>query len=205
MKEIQAIVLATHNRDKREELQEALSEFMVEILSLNDFPFIGEIEEVGQTLLENSMIKAKTVHNLTQLPVIADDTGLEVEALNGAPGIYAARYAGEDVTYEDNVNKLLAEMENIPLENRKAQFRTVISFVDKDRELWTEGRIKGIIGESAKGKNGFGYDSVFFVPELEKTFSELSIGEKNKISHRGLAMKKFRILLREYISDQSTT
>ena len=205
MKEIQAIVLATHNRDKREELQEALSEFTVKILSLNDFPFIGEIEEVGQTLLENSMIKAKTVHNLTQLPVIADDTGLEVEALNGAPGIYSARYAGEDVTYEDNVNKLLAEMENIPLENRKAQFRTVISFVDKDRELWTEGTIKGIIGETAKGKNGFGYDPVFFVPELEKTFSELSIGEKNRISHRGLAMKKFRILLREYISDQPIT
>lgn len=205
MKEIQAIVLATQNRDKREELQEALSEFTVKILSLNDFPFIGEIEEVGQTLQENSMIKAKTVHNLTQLPVIADDTGLEVEALNGAPGIYSARYAGEDVTYEDNVNKLLAEMENIPLENRKAQFRTVISFVDKDRELWTEGTIKGIIGESAKGKNGFGYDPVFFVPELEKTFSELSIGEKNRISHRGLAMKKFRILLREYISDQSIT
>lgn len=205
MAELNTIVLATHNKDKREELQEALSEFTVKILSLNDFPFIGEIEEVGQTLLENSMIKAKTVHNLTQLPVIADDTGLEVEALNGAPGIYSARYAGEDVTYEDNVNKLLAEMENIPLENRKAQFRTVISFVDKDRELWTEGTIKGIIGESAKGKNGFGYDPVFFVPELEKTFSELSIGEKNKISHRGLAMKKFRILLREYISDQSIT
>jgi len=205
MSELNTIVLATQNRDKREELQEALSEFTVKILSLNDFPFIGEIEEVGKTLLENSMIKAKTVHNLTQLPVIADDTGLEVEALNGAPGIYSARYAGEDVTYEDNVNKLLAEMENIPLENRKAQFRTVISFVDKDRELWTEGRIKGIIGESAKGKNGFGYDPVFFVPELEKTFSELSIGEKNRISHRGLAMKKFRILLREYISDQSIT
>ena len=205
MAELNTIVLATHNRDKREELQEALSEFTLEILSLNDFPFIGEIEEVGQTLLENSMIKAKTVHNLTQLPVIADDTGLEVEALNGAPGIYSARYAGEDVTYEDNVNKLLAEMENIPLGNRKAQFRTVISFIDKDRELWTEGTIKGIIGETAKGKNGFGYDPVFFVPELEKTFSELSIGEKNKISHRGLAMKKFRILLREYISDQSIT
>ena len=205
MSELNTIVLATQNRDKREELQEALSEFTVKILSLNDFPFIGEIEEVGQTLQENSMIKAKTVHNLTQLPVIADDTGLEVEALNGAPGIYSARYAGEDVTYEDNVNKLLAEMENIPLENRKAQFRTVISFVDKDRELWTEGTIKGIIGETAKGKNGFGYDPVFFVPELEKTFSELSIGEKNKISHRGLAMKKFRILLREYISDQPIT
>ena len=205
MSELNTIVLATHNKDKREELQEALSEFTLEILSLNDFPFIGEIEEVGQTLLENSSIKAKTVHNLTQLPVIADDTGLEVEALNGAPGIYSARYAGEDVTYEDNVNKLLAEMENIPLENRKAQFRTVISFVDKDRELWTEGTIKGIIVETAKGKNGFGYDPVFFVPELEKTFSELSIGEKNKISHRGLAMKKFRILLREFISDQSIT
>ena len=205
MAELNTIVLATQNRDKREELQEALSEFTVKILSLNDFPFIGEIEEVGQTLLENSMIKSKTVHNLTQLPAIGDDTGLEVEALNGAPGNYSARYAGEDVTYEDNVNKLLAEMENIPLENRKAQFRTVISFVDKDRELWTEGTIKGIIGETAKGKNGFGYDPVFFVPELEKTFSELSIGEKNRISHRGLAMKKFRILLREYISDQSIT
>ena len=203
MKEIQAIVLATHNKDKREELQKALSEFTVEILSLNDFPFIGEIEEVGQTLLENSMIKAKTVHKLTKLPSIADDTGLVVEALNGAPGIYSARYAGENVTYEENVNKLLHDMRDIPKGKRNAKFRTVISFVDREREFWTEGIIQGEIGKIPKGSNGFGYDPIFFVPEQKKTFSELSINEKNKISHRGLAMEKFRILLREFISDQS--
>ena len=111
-----------------------------------------------------SKIKAEYFAKKGNLVTISDDSGLMIDLLSGAPGIYSARYAGEDVTYEDNVNKLLAEMENIPLENRKAQFRTVISFVDKDRELWTEGTIKGIIGESAKGKNGVGYDPVFFVP-----------------------------------------
>ena len=197
---LNTIVLATHNQDKKIELQDSLSEFPVTILSLNDFPHIGEIEETGETLLENSMLKAKTVYNLTNLPAIADDTGLEVDSLAGAPGVYSARYAGEDVTYSDNVNKLLNEMKGISSRNRGAQFRTVISFIDGERELWTEGIIKGEIGEMPVGNSGFGYDPIFFIPELNKTFAELSTEEKNKISHRGLAMKKLCILLKEYLS-----
>ena len=197
---LNTIVLATHNQDKKIELQDSLSEFSVTILSLNDFPHIGEIEETGETLLENSMLKAKTAYNLTNLPAIADDTGLEVDSLAGAPGVYSARYAGEDVTYSDNVNKLLNEMKGISSRNRGAQFRTVISFIDGERELWTEGIIKGEIGEMPVGNSGFGYDPIFFIPELNKTFAELSTEEKNKISHRGLAMKKLCILLKEYLS-----
>ena len=197
---LNTIVLATHNQDKKIELQDALSTFPITILSLHDFPHIGEIEETGETLLENSMLKAKTVHNIAKLPAIADDTGLEVDALAGAPGIYSARYAGGDVTYSDNVNKLLNEMKGISSRNRGAQFRTVISFIDGERELWTEGIIKGEIGEMPVGNSGFGYDPIFFIPELNKTFAELSTEEKNKISHRGLAMKKLCILLKEYLS-----
>ena len=197
---LNTIVLATHNQDKKIELQDSLSAFPVTILSLNDFPHIGEIEETGETLLENSMLKAKTVYNLTNLPAIADDTGLEVDSLAGAPGVYSARYAGEDVTYSDNVNKLLNEMKGISSRKRGAQFRTVISFIDGERELWTEGIIKGEIGEMPVGNSGFGYDPIFFIPELNKTFAELSTEEKNKISHRGLAMKKLCILLKEYLS-----
>ena len=200
MIDLNTIVLATHNQDKKIELQDALSEFSVTILSLHDFPHIGEIEETGETLVENSMLKAKTVYNLTNLPAIADDTGLEVDSLAGAPGVYSARYAGEDVTYSDNVNKLLNEMKGISSRKRGAQFRTVISFIDGERELWTEGIIKGEIGEMPVGNSGFGYDPIFFIPELNKTFAELSTEEKNKISHRGLAMKKLCILLKEYLS-----
>ena len=200
MIDLNTIVLATHNQDKKIELQDSLSEFPATILSLNDFPHIGEIEETGENLLENSMLKAKTVHNIAKLPAIADDTGLEVDALAGAPGIYSARYAGGDVTYSDNVNKLLNEMKGISSRNRGAQFRTVISFIDGERELWTEGIIKGEIGEMPVGNSGFGYDPIFFIPELNKTFAELSTEEKNKISHRGLAMKKLCILLKEYLS-----
>ena len=200
MIDLNTIVLATHNQDKKIELQDSLSEFPVTILSLHDFPHIGEIEETGETLLENSMLKAKTVHSIAKLPAIADDTGLEVDALAGAPGIYSARYAGGDVTYSDNVNKLLNEMKGIPSRSRGAQFRTVISFIDGERKLWTEGIIKGEIGEMPVGNSGFGYDPIFFIPELNKTFAELSTEEKNKISHRGLAMKKLCILLKEYLS-----
>ena len=200
MIDLNTIVLATHNQDKKIELQDALSEFPVKILSLHDFSHIGEIEETGETLLENSMLKAKTVHSIAKLPAIADDTGLEVDALAGAPGIYSARYAGGDVTYSDNVNKLLNKMKGIPSRSRGAQFRTVISFIDGERELWTEGIIKGEIGEMPVGNSGFGYDPVFFISELNKTFAELSTEEKNKISHRGLAMKKLCILLKEYLS-----
>ena len=189
------IVLATHNHDKEIELQHSLRGLDVDICSLSEYPDIGEIEETGTTLLENSLLKAHTVHDRTGLPTIADDTGLEIDALDGAPGVYSARFAGLNATYEDNVNKLLSVMENVPDDMRSARFRTVISFVDEIQELWTEGLIQGRITKTPRGYMGFGYDPVFYVPHLEKTFAELSTNEKNKISHRGIALQKLRKIL----------
>jgi len=189
------IVLATHNHDKEIELQHSLRGLGVEICSLSEYPDIGDIEETGTTLLENSLLKAHTVHDRTGLPAIADDTGLEVDALDGAPGVYSARFAGADATYEDNVNKLLSVMEEVSDDMRSARFRTVISFVDGNQELWTEGHIDGKIIDFPRGNSGFGYDPVFYIPQLEKTFAELSTEDKNKISHRGLALQKLRKIL----------
>jgi len=189
------IVLATHNHDKEIELQHSLRGLGVDICLLSEYPDIGEIEETGTTLLENSLLKAHTVHDRTGLPAIADDTGLEIDALDGAPGVYSARFAGPDATYEDNINKLLSVMEDVSDDMRSARFRTVISFVDEVQELWTEGFIEGRITEDPRGNMGFGYDPVFYVPRLEKTFAELSTAEKNKISHRGLALQKLRKIL----------
>jgi|TARA_B100001964_G_C14151102_1_gene562082 XTP/dITP diphosphohydrolase len=189
------IILATHNRDKEKELQKSLEGLNVEICSLFDFPNIGEIEETGTTLLENSLLKARTVFDITGIPTIADDTGLEVDYLDGAPGVYSARYAGNNVSYQDNVDKLLIELDGVPHERRTARFRTVVTYIDKNEELWTEGYIDGIISETIIGDRGFGYDPVFFVPYKEKTFAELSSDEKNKISHRGIALQKLRKIL----------
>ena len=189
------IILATHNRDKEKELQISLKGMNIEVISLFDFPEIGDIEETGTTLLENSLLKSRLVFRKTGIPTIADDTGLEVDFLNGAPGVYSARYAGNNVSYKDNVNKLLIELNGIPSEKRTARFRTVITFVDENQEMSTEGHIDGIISESIKGDGGFGYDPIFFVPDLGKTFAELSSIEKNKISHRGIALQKLRKIL----------
>ena len=189
------IVLATHNHDKEIELQYSLRGLGVEICLLSEYPDIGDIEETGTTLLENSLLKAHTVHDRTGLPAIADDTGLEVDALDGAPGVYSARFSGADATYEDNVNKLLSVMEDVSDDMRSARFRTVISFVDGNQELWTEGHIDGKIIDIPRGNAGFGYDPVFYIPQLEKTFAELSTEEKNTISHRGLALPKLRKIL----------
>ena len=193
------IVLATHNPDKKKEIMIALRELGVNILSLDNFPEIGEIEETGSTLLENSLLKARTVSAVTGKPAIADDTGLEVDALNGAPGIYSARYAGINVSYEDNVRKLLSEMSSFDMDSRTARFRTVVSFHSSNEELWTEGVIEGSITMNAIGKGGFGYDPVFRVRKTGKTFAEMTKQEKNRISHRGLALEKMCQLLKENI------
>ena len=197
MELIKEIVIATHNPDKKKEMVVALCDLDSNILTLDNFPEIGEIEETGSTLLENSLIKARTVFAKTGIPTIADDTGLEVDALNGAPGIYSARYAGTNVTYEDNVRKLLTEMSSIDIKSRTARFKTVISFSYNNKELWTEGVIEGSITEHSIGEKGFGYDPVFRVIETGKTFAEMTKKEKNKISHRGLALKKMSKLLME--------
>lgn len=192
------IVFATNNINKLREAQSILKDLPCQFVGLNEFPDILEIKETGKTLLENSLIKARTVHKITGLPTVADDTGFEVNSLNGAPGVKSARYAGENATYKDNLNKLLKDLEGVPHGERQAQFRTVISFVTDSQEHWVEGIVKGTILYESRGENGFGYDPIFYIPELKKTFAELSMEEKNKISHRGLALEKFRILLGKY-------
>lgn len=199
MELVKDIVIATHNPDKKKEILIALRELGVNILFLDNFPEIGEIEETGSTLLENSLIKARTVSAITGIPAIADDTGLEVDALNGAPGIYSARYAGINVSYEDNVRKLLSEMSSTDMDSRTARFRTVVSFHSTNKELWTEGVIEGSITMGAIGTGGFGYDPVFKVEQTGKTFAEMTRREKNKISHRGVALEKMCKLLKENI------
>ena len=193
------LIIATHNSDKEKELKSVLDDFPVEVMSLDQFPEIGEIEETGSTLYENAKLKAVTVNKIKNLPCLGDDTGLEVDALNGAPGVYSSRYAGKNVSYEDNVMKLLSELRSTPSEKRTARFRTIIFYTDGERELYTQGEIQGIITKSPRGSNGFGYDPVFYIPELKKTMAELTSAEKNKLSHRGQAMGKFRKLLLDII------
>ena len=197
---IKEIVLATHNKDKKSEMEYALRNLKVKILSLDNFPEIGEIDESGSTLLENSLIKAREVYSITGIPAIADDTGLEVEFLNGAPGIYSARYAGENVSYQDNVKKLLSELSGVEEKLRNACFRTVISFYSSEKELWVDGSIEGMITKNPLGDKGFGYDSVFLVKQNGLTFGQMEKEEKDKISHRGLALKKMVKLLKNNIS-----
>jgi XTP/dITP diphosphohydrolase len=193
------IVLATHNADKRAEIMKGFKPFNVQILSLNDFPEIGGIIEDGETLLENAFIKARTVNEITGLPTIADDTGLEVEVLNGQPGVYSARFAGEDCSYLDNVNKLIKEMKKVPNNKRSAVFKTCMVFVDNNMELSADGVVEGYITEEPKGNDGFGYDPVFYVKERRKTFAEMTIEEKNIISHRGKAIRNLCALLESKI------
>ena len=194
------IILATHNADKRNEMMAAVADLNIEILSLEDFPQVGEIIEDGHTLVENAKIKAKAVFDITGIPAISDDTGLLVDALDGAPGVYSARYAGEHATYSDNVNKLLDEMKDILAQNRGAQFQTSMVFLNNDTELMANGIVKGQITETPKGVGGFGYDPVFYMPEQEKTFAEMTIQEKNQISHRGIALRNLKEILHSYLN-----
>ena len=197
------IVIATHNKDKFKELYFGLKSLNVELLSLNDFPGIGEIIEDGDTLEANALIKARTVYKLTSLPTISDDTGLSVDALNGAPGIYSARYAGENCSYLDNVNKMLSEMKNISENKRGANFTTVMAYVDGKGELLAEGVVKGVIANKIKGIGGFGYDSIFYVYNKGKTFSEMTIEEKNSVSHRSKAINDLKSKLATYLTNQN--
>jgi len=186
-----------------EEISDILADLPVEILTLDSFPKIGEIPETGNTLKKNAFIKAETVHNLTGLPSLADDTGLEVDALFGAPGVYSARYAGETATYQDNCRKMLSEMKNFSRNERVAHFKTVIAYVTSSEKIWTEGVVTGTILDHQDGDKGFGYDSIFYYPPLEKTFAAMQKDEKNSISHRGKALRNFCDILEKQLINKN--
>lgn len=181
------LVLASNNKHKLEEMRAILGG-KVEILSLSDINCHDEIPEEQDTIEGNTLQKARYIHDKFGIDCFADDTGLEVECLNGAPGVYSARYAGEHPTFDDNIAKLLANMEGH--ENRKARFRTAIALILGEKEYIFEGEVKGQIIKEYRGQNGFGYDPVFLPDGYNQTFAELPAEIKNKISHRGNAAKK---------------
>ena len=182
-------VLATRNSGKTEEIRALLKGFPVELKNLDDFGPIPEVVEDGETFDDNAYKKASFTARVLGLPAIADDSGLVVEALNGEPGVYSARYAGEDADDAANNAKLLDQMAGV--EDRRAAFQCVISIaVPTGAALTYEGRCDGVIAQAPSGKGGFGYDPLFYCPDKEKTFAELNLEEKGEISHRGRALKE---------------
>lgn len=181
------LVFASNNAHKLEEVR-AKVPYGFEVVSLKEV--LGEVEiiEDGVTLEENASIKSKFVFERTGLNCFADDTGLEIDALNGEPGVYSARYAGEGCSFDDNVNKVLKNLGET--ENRNARFRTVISLIIDGEETLLDGEVKGVITSDKRGVEGFGYDPIFLPDGFDQTFAELSIAEKNEISHRGRAVAK---------------
>jgi len=191
MEETNKLVIATDNKGKLREFQRLLEPLKVEVLSLEDFPEIGQIEENGDTFALNALIKAKTVAKVTGLTSLADDSGLEVDYLGGLPGVHSARFAGEPKDDQKNNQKLLKLLEGVPLEQRTARFKCAIAIITSEgREYIAEGSCEGWILTEEKGGAGFGYDPLFYVPQYQKTFAELDMETKNKISHRGMATQK---------------
>ena len=183
---VKKIVFATGNPNKLKEIRSAISSF--EIVGLKDLRITEEIPETGDTLKKNALQKAKYVYDKTGLDCFSDDTGLEIEALNYRPGVYSAMYAGPGCNAENNMRKVLKELGE--LTSRKAQFKTVIALILDGKEYFFEGAIKGDILKEKTGNDGFGYDPIFRPIGYKESFSEMSIAQKNEISHRGLAVKK---------------
>lgn len=184
------IVIATRNDDKYKEIRDILRDKDIEILSLKDFPDAPEVEETGATLDENALLKAKSAAEATGLPAIADDTGLMVDELEGAPGVMSARFAGENATYGDNCSLLLLKLNGVQDEKRTAQFVCIAALVDASVSIITRGEVGGVILKEPRGENGFGYDPIFLPDNSELSFGEMTIEEKKLIGHRGKAFNE---------------
>ncbi len=185
------IILATQNQGKIKELQELLADETIDVLSLQDIENWEDVEENGVTFADNAALKARAAVKKTGLIALADDSGLEVDALNNAPGVYSARFAGEPKDDERNNDKLLQELESIPDGSRTARFRCALVVVTPEgEEFLTEGSVEGQILRQRRGQKGFGYDPLFYVPEYARTMAELTLAEKNKLSHRAQAFRK---------------
>ncbi len=181
------LIFATHNQHKTDEVRAMVGKRFT-ILNLKDIGSFEEIPETADTLQGNALLKARYVYDKFGMDCFADDTGLEVEALDGRPGVFSARYAGESCSFQDNIRKLLMEMEGV--ENRKASFITVVALILKGEEFLFQGKIEGEITTGQHGSQGFGYDSVFRPTGFDRTFAELGDDEKNKISHRAVAINQ---------------
>ncbi len=201
---MKSLLLATRNKDKIKEISLALADLPLELKSFLDFPELPEVEETGSTLKENAFLKARAFFLATGLPTLADDTGLEIDALGGAPGFFSSRFSGPNATYAENVAKVLTEMKGIRAKERKARFRCVVAMVfSPTEEHRVEGVLEGSITVAPIGFGGFGYDPIFYVLELERTLAELSLEQKNRISHRGRALEKARVVLSEWARDNA--
>ena len=199
------VVLATRNQHKKQELVALLKDLDIAIRTLDDFPEAPDVVEDGETCEANAMKKAVEIARYTGLPAVADDTGLEVDALGGQPGAFAARYAGENASYEDNCRKLLQELHGIPLAQRGARFVTVAAIAfPGGKTMSAKGILDGVIAEATTGSHGFGYDPVFFLPEYHQTLAQLSPDVKNRISHRARAFAQARTLLQQVIAEQNS-
>lgn len=194
------LIIASNNAGKLREFGELLSPYGFDVISMREAGFDGEIVEDGDTFEENAHIKARTVFEATGEPTIADDSGLEIDFLNGAPGVYSARYAGEGATDKDRCEKVLNEMHGVEKELRDARFVCSLYFIyAEDDEYSVRGEVNGYIGYEPQGKNGFGYDPIFMVSD-DESMAELSEEEKNRISHRAMAFRKLSEILKEKFS-----
>ena len=200
---VNRIIFATGNQGKIKEIKAVFSDFQGEILSMKEVGIDCDIEENGKTFEENALIKAKAIYQLTGDCVLADDSGLEVDYLNKEPGVHSARYLGEDTSYSIKNQKIMERLSGVKKEQRTARFVCAIAAVlpDGSTRIVRE-TIEGYIGYEERGENGFGYDPIFMVPEYEKTTAELTMEQKNQISHRGKALKAMRELLRGAIKDE---
>jgi XTP/dITP diphosphohydrolase len=198
------LLLATSNPHKLEEFQTIFSDLPLRLLSLNDVQLNVDVEETGNTFSENAELKGRAYAQMSHMLTLADDSGLEIDALGGVPGVHSARYLGRETSYEERFRVILEQLRGLPQEQRSARFRCVIALAEPSGKIYlVEGMVEGVIAESPRGTHGFGYDPIFFLPELGKTFAELEPVVKNRISHRARAAQSARKLLENWPYDSS--